>query len=157
MNKCFFLILIASIVTVSCSKKGNPPAATVSPIAGKWHYLSDTTTEYSNGALTGVFNTNPGSFAFIQFNNDFTGTSLLTEGSGGDNNSYVGKFTYKLSGNTLIITYPAQEIGGERFATTIDTGVIKSNTDNELYIQYNINFGYNGAAIHYLENQHLAK
>ena len=157
MNKYLFLLIISSTIIVSCSKKSDPPTQTVSPINGKWHYLADTTAEYSNGTLICNCNTDPGSFAFIQFNNDFTGTSQLTEGSAGDTNSYVGKFTYKLSGNTLIVTYPSQKIGGELFATTIDTGVIKSNTGNKLFIQYNINYGYNGAAIHYLENQYLAK
>jgi len=129
----------------------------VSPIAGKWTYLADTTAEYSNGKLTGIYNTDPGSFAFIQFNNDFTGTSQTTEGGPGDTSSYIAKFTYKLTGKTLIITYPAQKIAGDQFATSIDTGVIKSNTSNELIIQYNINFGYNGAAIHYFENQYLTR
>ena len=123
--KSFIILLSICVIFLSCSKNNPHPLA---QIVGKWYFAADSAKLYSypGGQFIENLQTNIPSGSYTQFNSDGSGSSQT-----GDNSL---NFTYRISGNKLIINDPAQVINGVQWPASTDTSTIQKLTNTSLVL-----------------------
>jgi hypothetical protein len=127
------ILLIASLCVIlfSCSKK-NDVNVSSKAIVGKWNFVSDTVKEYTYPGNSYIETLQVGGISpgFVQYNADGTGF--------GYNQQDTSNFTYKISGNNLIMYAPQHVIYSGVVSAATDTLQIVSVSNTNLVLYYEL-------------------